>query len=173
MALTRRHNEGGLVVARRERASEIEGTVTEGEQVRVRITRPRQTVELTAAESWRMLAGVSLGRIVFTQHAMPAIRPVNHLVDDEAIIIRSHLGAAIVARAEDGAVVCYEADDIDPARHTGWSVIVTGMARLVRDPAVINRYKQALEPWMDGEMDYVITIEPQIITGLRLAGWCR
>ncbi len=131
-------------------------------------------MELTAAESWRLLGSVSLGRIVFTHRAMPAIRPVNHLVDDETVVIRSHLGAAITGRAAgDGTVVCYEADDIDPVRHTGWSVIVTGMARLVRDPAAVSRYQQLLQPWADGQMDYVIAIEPQLITGLRLAGWCR
>ncbi len=144
------------------------------EQIRARTIRPRQAVELTESESWQLMASVSLGRIVFTQHAMPAIRPINHLVDDQTIIIRSHLGAAIVARAaaEDGAVVCYEADDIDPVRHTGWSVIATGMARLVRERAVIARYEQVLEPWAAGQMDYVIAIKPQIITGLRLVGWC-
>jgi nitroimidazol reductase NimA-like FMN-containing flavoprotein (pyridoxamine 5'-phosphate oxidase superfamily) len=148
--------------------------VAADEQGRAPIMRPRQTVELTRDESWQLLAGVSLGRIVFTQHAMPAIRPVNHLVDDQAIIIRSHLGAAIVARAAagDGTVVCYEADDIDPVRHTGWSVIATGMARLVSDPAVITRYQELLEPWAAGQMDYVIAIQPQVITGLRLTGWC-
>jgi nitroimidazol reductase NimA-like FMN-containing flavoprotein (pyridoxamine 5'-phosphate oxidase superfamily) len=126
--------------------------------------------------SWdlQLLASVSLGRIVFTQRAMPAIRPVNHLVDDETIIIRSHLSAAIVARASagEGTVVCYEADDLDPVRQTGWSVIATGVARLVRDPAAVGRYEQLLEPWMAGQMDYVIAIKPQIITGIRLVGWC-
>jgi hypothetical protein len=103
---------------------------------------------------------------------MPAIRPVNHLVEDEAIIVRSHLGSAIVARAaaDDGAVVCYEADELDPVRHTGWSVIATGMARLIRDPAAITRYQQLLEPWMAGQMDYVIAVKPQSITGIRLVG---
>jgi hypothetical protein len=94
---------------------------------------------------------------------MPAIRPVNHL------------GAAIVAHAasEDGVVVAYEADDIDPVRHTGWSVIATGMATLISDPAAIARYKQMLEPWVERQMDYVIAIRLQVITGLRLVGWCR
>ena len=134
--------------------------------------RSRQTVELTRLECWQLLGSVSLGRIVFTQHAMPAIRPVNHLVDDQAIIIRSHLGAAITAHAGsgDGVVVCYEADDLDPVQHTGWSVIATGMARLVRDLAAIARYEQMLEPWVDSQMDYVIAIRPQVITGLRLVG---
>ena len=145
------------------------------EQVRAQVMRSRQALELTGAESWELLGRVSLGRIVFTQHAMPAIRPVNHLVEDETVIVRSHLGAAIVARAaaEDGVVVCYEADELDPVRHTGWSVIATGMARLIRDPAAIIRYQQQLEPWAAGQMDYVIEIKPEIITGIRLVGWCR
>ena len=148
--------------------------MTEDEQVQARITGPREAVELTKGESWRLLAAASLGRIVFTQHAMPAIRPVNHLVDDETVIIRSHLGAAITGRvAGDGTVVCYEADDIDPVRHTGWSVIVTGTARLVSDPAAIARYQRMLQPWADGQMDYVIAVTPHLITGLRLVGWCR
>ena len=76
------------------------------------VTQPRQAVELTADESWQLLAGASMGRIVFTHHAMPAIRPINHLVDQGTVIVRSHLGAAITGRAAgDGAVVCYEADD--------------------------------------------------------------
>jgi Pyridoxamine 5'-phosphate oxidase len=57
------------------------------EQVRAQATGSRPAAGLTAAESWRLLAGVSLGRIVFTRRAMPAIRPVNHLVDDKTIII--------------------------------------------------------------------------------------
>jgi hypothetical protein len=152
----------------------LRGAVAGDEQGRAQATGSRPAVELTAAESWRLLGSVSLGRIVFTQRAMPAIRPVNHLVDNQTVIIRSHLGAAITGRAGgDGTVVCYEADDIDPVRHTGWSVIVTGMARLVRDPAAVSRYQQLLQPWADGQMDYVIAVEPQLITGLRLAGWCR
>ena len=145
------------------------------EQVRAQIMRPRQALELTGTESWQLLGSVSVGRVVFTQHAMPAIRPVNHLVDGKAIIIRSHLGSAITGHtgSGDGAVVCYEADELDPVRHTGWSVIATGMARLVRDPAAAARYQQLLEPWVDSQMDYVVAIKPQVITGIRLVGWCR
>jgi nitroimidazol reductase NimA-like FMN-containing flavoprotein (pyridoxamine 5'-phosphate oxidase superfamily) len=142
------------------------------------LTRPRQSIELTEGECLRLLASVSIGRVVFTQRAMPAIRPVNHVVDGRTIIIRTHLGAAIAARASDdggeprGSVVCYEADDLDPARRTGWSVIVTGMARLVTDPAVADRYATAIEPWIAGDLNQVVAIEPQFITGIRLVGWC-
>jgi nitroimidazol reductase NimA-like FMN-containing flavoprotein (pyridoxamine 5'-phosphate oxidase superfamily) len=146
--------------------------VAAGEQIRRRIVPPRQALELGRAECWRLLASVSLGRVVFTRHAMPAIRPVSHLVDGQSIIIRSHLGTAIAAGASgtDGAVVCYEADDLDPVQHTGWSVIATGMARLVRDPAAITRYQQLLEPCAAGQIDHVISVTPQAITGMRLTG---
>ena len=132
----------------------------------------RQAVQLAEGECWRLLGSVSLGRVVFTMRAMPAIRPASHLVDGRMIIIRSHLGAAIVARAEggDGVVVCYEADELDPVGHTGWSVVMTGLAWLVADPSARARYERRLEPWAAGQMDQVIAIEPQIVTGIRLAG---
>jgi nitroimidazol reductase NimA-like FMN-containing flavoprotein (pyridoxamine 5'-phosphate oxidase superfamily) len=148
--------------------------VSREERPRPQVLQPRQAIDLTEAECWQLMRGVSLGRVVFTQHAMPAIRPVNHVVDDRKIIIRSHAGAAIVSRAVagDGSVVCYEADDLDPVRHTGWSVIATGMARLVVEPAALARYRDLLEPWIAGEMDHVVAIEPEFVSGIRLVGWC-
>ena len=146
------------------------------------ISRPRQSIELTEGECWHLLKSASIGRVVFTHRAMPAIRPVNHLIDGRKIIIRTHLGAAIASRAMEqssggqgkspGSVVCYEADDLDPVRHTGWSVIATGMARLVTDPADIARYASAVEPWIAGDMNQVVAIEPQFMSGIRLVGWC-
>ncbi len=146
------------------------------------IIRPRQAIELTEGECWHLLASAPVGRVVFTHHAMPAIRPVNHLVDGRTIIIRTHLGAAIASRTvpqrpgtpvtAGGSVVCYEADDLDPGRRTGWSVIATGMARLVTDPADLARYATALEPWIAGDMNQVVAIEPRFMTGIRLVGWC-
>ena len=145
------------------------------EAIRARIMpRPRQTLDLIPVECWELLRGTSIGRVVFTMQALPAIRPVNHVVDGHTIIIRSHLGSAITGHvSRDGAVVCYEADDIDPVRHTGWSVIATGVARLVTDPGTVSRYQRLLEPWVRGHMDQVIVITPGTITGIRLAGWCQ
>jgi nitroimidazol reductase NimA-like FMN-containing flavoprotein (pyridoxamine 5'-phosphate oxidase superfamily) len=136
--------------------------------------RPRQALTLTEGECWHLLGSVSVGRVVFTHHAMPAIRPVNHLLDGKTIVIRSHLGTSITARAsaDHGTVVCYEVDELDPVRHTGWSVMATGTARIAGDPDVITRYAQRLESWIAGELDQIITIEPAFISGIRLVGWC-
>ena len=130
----------------------------------------RRLTELDRSQALRLLASVTLGRIVFTRRAMPAIRPVNHVLDNGHVIIRSHPGAAVVSEADTGrgVVVAYEADDIDPATHLGWSVVVTGTAHLVTDPGEKGRYQQMLTPWIDGEMDQVIRIRPAIVTGYRL-----
>jgi nitroimidazol reductase NimA-like FMN-containing flavoprotein (pyridoxamine 5'-phosphate oxidase superfamily) len=133
----------------------------------------RWLTELSRDESLRLLATVSLGRVFFTEHALPAVRPVNHLVEAGSVIIRSHVGAAVVSLAgrADGAVVAYEADEIDPASHLGWSVVVTGVARLVSDPAEVARYERLLRPWVAGRLDYVIRISPELVTGFRLDGF--
>lgn len=132
----------------------------------------RLLTELTREESVRLLSSVSLGRIVFTHRALPAIRPVNHIVDNGDVIIRSNLGTAVVSAANTarGVVVAYEADAIDPEEHRGWSVIVTGTAYLVHDTQEVARYERELRPWVAGEMDQVIRIRPEMITGFRLDG---
>lgn len=118
-------------------------------------------------EALRLLASAPLGRVVFTERAMPAIRPVNHFVDEDGcVIIRTHLGAAALTAL--GEVVAYEADAIDPHTRLGWSVIVTGVARRVSDPEQITRYEQLVRPWVGTEMDQVIRIKPELVTGYAL-----
>ena len=129
----------------------------------------RQMKPMTRRQALDKLASAEYGRIVFTQHAMPAIRPVNHVLRDGRIIILSHDGSAIATRADHhGNVVVYEADQIDPRTRTGWSVMVTGLARIVEDPALIARYQQALRPWVAGSKNTVIGIDADIVTGFEL-----
>jgi Pyridoxamine 5'-phosphate oxidase len=118
----------------------------------------------------RLLGSVSLGRIVFTARALPAIRPVSHLVDGDRIIIRTDCAAAIVSelRAEAGTVVAYEADALDMGERLGWSVIVIGVAHRVIDPGEAAAYRQALRPWVAGTKDQVIAIRADMVTGFRL-----
>ncbi|MBO0820030.1 MAG: pyridoxamine 5'-phosphate oxidase family protein, partial [Nocardiopsaceae bacterium] len=106
----------------------------------------RNLGDVTRAEALLLLAGVPLGRIVFTENAMPAVRPASHLVEGGDIIARSHDGSAIVpagevdpgpgrsGSGERETVVAYQADEIDTGSRLGWSVVVTGPARPVLDP---------------------------------------
>lgn len=117
-----------------------------------------------------LLASVPVGRVVFSMRALPAIRPVNHLVDGNTVVIRSNLGGALASAAtQSGAVVvAYEADTFDLAGHTGWTVVVTGAARLILDEARQARYEQLLRPWVDEPMNCVIGIDCDMVTGYEL-----
>jgi hypothetical protein len=130
----------------------------------------RQLQELTQAESLRLLGSVPVGRVVFTHRALPAIRPVNHLVVDDQIIIVASLGSAISSHADSdgGTVVAYEADSIDPDTHLGWSVVVIGKAGHVTSEAEAAGYRRTLQPWVVGEMDDVIVIRAELVTGYQL-----
>ena len=131
----------------------------------------RRLEELTVAESLLLLGSVPVGRVVFTHRALPAIRPVSHLLAADRIIFRASLGAAITAAAgdEDGTVVAFEADQIDAASRIGWSVVVVGRACRVTCGAEADHYRQALHPWAPGPMDDIIAIRTDLVTGLRLA----
>lgn len=65
-------------------------------------------------------------------------------------------------------MVAHEADDIDPHWRLGWSVVVTGYARPVTDPAEITRLETALTPWVELTMDTIIRIHPETITRFQL-----
>ncbi len=122
-------------------------------------------------EAMRLLASVDYGRVVFTLSALPAVRPVNHLVDGDRIIIRTRLSSAIsvvVGAADPGGVVAYEADEFDSQRRVGWSVVATGHARTVSDPDELARYEQLLRPWVN-HADTALVIAPDIVTAFRIA----
>ncbi|HEY7145951.1 MAG TPA: pyridoxamine 5'-phosphate oxidase family protein [Streptosporangiaceae bacterium] len=134
----------------------------------------RQLQELTQHDSMRLLASVPVGRVVFTHHALPAIRAVNHIVVGDKIVIIAALGSAISmpasvgSRGYDGTVVAYEADLMDPDTHLGWSVVVIGTACVARDQAEISGYRAALQPWVAGATDDVIVIQAELVTGYQL-----
>lgn len=130
---------------------------------------PRRMRQLDRDEALGLLGTVSLGRIVFTRHALPAVRPVNHLVEGESIVVRVHDGGALASllapSGTAGVVVAYEADAIDAETHLGWSVVVTGYATPVEDP---EGYASRLRPWVAQTMVRALRITPDLVTGFCL-----
>jgi uncharacterized protein len=74
-----------------------------------------------------LLATVPIGRVVHTHRALPAITPVTFVLDGEDVAIRP---AGPLAVAVGGAVVAFEADNVDPDTGAGWAVTVVGPALL-------------------------------------------
>lgn len=88
--------------------------------------------ELDRGECLRLLDTAVVGRVVFTEGALPAIRPVNFLLDGDEIVFRTATNSTL-ATATRHAVVAFEVDDTDADTDIGWSVVVVGQAYEITD----------------------------------------
>ena len=124
--------------------------------------------QLPRDECLRLMGQAPLGRIVYTQRALPAVELVNFAIDDGDIIIRTDAGGKLAA-ATRGTVVAFEADSLDMALHTGWSVTIVGLSQPVTGAEAIRRLEQwGADPWAPGDRVHFIRISPTIVNGRRL-----
>jgi len=125
---------------------------------------------LTREECLRLLSSTPIGRIVFTDRALPAVQPVTFLLDGESIVIRTGLGSKLAA-ATRHSVVAFEADEFDPDLRTGWSVTAVGHAWAVEEPAEVARLAALpLTAWAPGDRDHYIVVAAEQISGRRITG---
>lgn len=82
---------------------------------------------LDRAQCLALLRTASLGRVIFTHRAMPAVRPVRFTVVDDAVVFAAPAGSPLYAGARD-AVVAFEADDFSAGFGAGWYVSLLGRA---------------------------------------------
>ena len=129
---------------------------------------------LTAQEALELLGQVRFGRVVFTSRALPAVRPVRHVVTAGQIVIATGqelvLGSSSASPGGSGGetIVAYEADQLDATGCSGWSVVVVGRARPVTTQAEAELYRHLL-PVMTGP-DQLVVISADVVTGFRLDG---
>ncbi|MCU1629232.1 MAG: hypothetical protein JWP64_4181 [Pseudonocardia sp.] len=113
---------------------------------------------LVRAECLRLLAGVAVGRVVFTIGAMPAAQPVAYTLVKDEVIFQAAAGSAL-ALASHHAVVAFQADDIDPLSNAGWSVVGVGQAYEIAEPTLSTAFDTGA---------CTIAIPLQRLTGHRL-----
>ena len=90
----------------------------------------RAHLALDEQESIDLLRTTTIGRIAYSQAALPAIRAVSYTLLDESLVIPARADSSL-AQATRGAVVAFEADSYDQSARTGWSVSVVGRSRVV------------------------------------------
>ena len=127
--------------------------------------------ELDRQECMRLLATVPVGRIVYTRRALPAVLPVNFGLDGDGAVLLRTSALSDLANAVDGAVVAFEADEVNAAAHSGWSVVVTGAATRVTDPTEHARLlRTGPRSWVPAPQEVFVRIEPELVTGRGLVG---
>lgn len=111
-----------------------------------------------------LLSTVTLGRVGLSVDALPVIMPVGFHIDGDRIVFSLH-SADMATGTVNGAVVAFEADDVDPATGVGWSVLVQGPARLL--PHSLEDRSQEHPLWESQEHPRweFVSVSTEVITG--------
>lgn len=124
---------------------------------------------LNDRECLDLFARAKVGRVVLSMSAMPVALPVNYRLIDGKIFFFTGQGMKLHA-AVTNAVVGFEVDSIDEDAETGWSVLAVGRAEEVSEASAVAAIRRAgLRSWASGERSRLIAVQPEVLSGRRLA----
>jgi nitroimidazol reductase NimA-like FMN-containing flavoprotein (pyridoxamine 5'-phosphate oxidase superfamily) len=125
-----------------------------------------QELDLLNREQWiKLVRTVSVGRVIFTEHALPAVCPVEFRWWRGDVVIRIADPAVLVATSSNH-IVAFEADELDADFHFGWSVTVVGRAQVITEVTEIIELSETFSrPAVEGRCDYFVRIKTEKVTG--------
>jgi len=119
-------------------------------------------------ECLALLARAPIGRLAFTEGALPAVQPVSFVLADGEIFIPTHEGSKVAA-ASRGAVVAFEVDEVDAGSWTGWNVTVVGPSRVITDAGDVTRLDGlGVRSWAPGGGRCYIGVQIRVVQGRRV-----
>jgi nitroimidazol reductase NimA-like FMN-containing flavoprotein (pyridoxamine 5'-phosphate oxidase superfamily) len=125
---------------------------------------------LSAEECLRLLDTVSVGRVVFSDAALPAAQPVNFVALRDGVVFGLGQGSPAAAALQ-GSVVAFEADAYDEQRQTAWTVLVVGHAEEATDPEAARAVAaRGRWPWSSGPSDRIVRVRYGRVSGHRFGG---
>ncbi|MBP2471839.1 nitroimidazol reductase NimA-like FMN-containing flavoprotein (pyridoxamine 5'-phosphate oxidase superfamily) [Crossiella equi] len=110
---------------------------------------------LSDSECLRLLGAATVGRIVFTEHALPAVQPVAFTLAGRVIEVSNGVDGRL-AKAVSGEVVAFEADHVAYGG-VEWSVVALGRV----DP---------LPAWREDAVRHRLRIRIELLSGWRERG---
>jgi len=131
------------------------------------MTPDETSMPLSTDECLRLLSTVPVGRVVFTEHALPAAQPVNFTALPDGVAFRTRAGGTLDLAVR-GSVVGFQADAYDPERCAGWSVLVIGHAEEVSDPEARRAVHHTVQPWAGGQRERILKVRFERITGRQV-----
>lgn len=131
---------------------------------------PDELRVLDSAECLRLLGTSVVGRLGAVVGGYPVVIPVNYALDGDAVVVR--LAEGTLLRAVRAANVCFQVDEIDPFRQTGWSVLVRGLGEELtdahREELAARTRAAGVQPWAPGEREHWVRIIPHGMSGRRI-----
>ena len=127
--------------------------------------------ELDARQCRELLASGEVGRVALCTATGPQIVPVSYVVDGDSLVFRTTPYGVLGRHASRGRVA-FEVDEIDRDSRVGWSVVASGHARVVEDPAevaLIRAFRDPV-PWAEGSRLLYVRLVWHTLTGRRVRG---
>lgn len=121
---------------------------------------------LDARTCRRLLAETPVGWLAHCADGGVHMVPVNFAVHEAEVVVRSGYGGSLSA-VVDGRTMTLGAGTFDATTRTGWSVTVTGRARLAGDE-IVNPGLPAAEIWAGLEDTVAICLPLTTVTGRRI-----
>ena len=132
-------------------------------------TTSRVTVALSDAECRRLLGTAGFGRLVFTRDALPVVQPMRFGLRGGQLLLPTRTGSSLT-RALRGAVVAFQADCLDEATGTGWTITAVGPAHMLTDPDdIAAAARLGLQSWIPLTAYSYVAVEIGLLRGFRLA----
>ena len=129
---------------------------------------------LDVGDCRRLLAGCEVGRLGVVDGGQPVIFPVNYALAGDTVVFRTAEGTKL--SHANGAPACFEVDDIDPATHSGWSVLAVGRLEELGpydEPEAASLRALPLSPWASGERSHWMRLVTTRVSGRRVGGTIR
>jgi uncharacterized protein len=123
---------------------------------------PARAGVLGMGECLALLRTVSIGRLVFTRNALPAIRPVNFALYEDELVLWPPDGLPVGHQE----IVAFGADRIDDVGGEGWSVVLLGS--LGPELVAVHELPPELRASCAGATGPVLRMHVRHVAGSRL-----
>ena len=130
-------------------------------------------MEIPYEQCEQLLRAGVFGRVAFNRSTGPEIVPVNYVVVDGAVLLRTSPGS-LLDRFAGGAALVFEVDHADYERWHGWSVVARGRGERVAAEELTNEERRTPGPpaWVTRTDESWVRLRWMTLTGRRLgSGW--
>lgn len=122
---------------------------------------------LSREECLKLLGTAAVGRLVYTDKALPVVHPVVFVLDGDRVVLRVPDGSATLAARD--TIVAFQIDDVAPDLSRGWSVMAVGHVTEVEEEARLVRLRRLpLASRGHGDRDRYLVVDLELLSGRRI-----
>jgi nitroimidazol reductase NimA-like FMN-containing flavoprotein (pyridoxamine 5'-phosphate oxidase superfamily) len=132
-----------------------------------------EPIDLSREDCAELLRAGVIGRVAVSTPTGPHIVPVNYVVVDDAIVVRTTPYSLLGSHGRN-ALLAFEVDGLDHEARHGWSVTVRGRAAPVSDADELEQVRALWgpRPWAAGSRSLVLRLPWTELSGRQLGvGW--